>query len=106
MNWEKLGNIRSPKPSFGNLNFEAMDEMGKVYSNLSFPVENKMVIVKKGWSHFEPSINNWDIPFPKCVRINQWIGKKFSSEENGMSPLEILPIPQNVLPKGPGDMYF
>ena len=53
-----------------------MDEMGKVYSNLSFPVENKMVNVKKGWSQFEPNINNWDIPFPKCVRINQWIGKK------------------------------
>ena len=35
-----------------------MDEMRKVYSNLSFPVENKMVNVKKGWSQFEPNINN------------------------------------------------
>ena len=29
MNWEKLGNIRSSRPTFKNLNIEPMDELGK-----------------------------------------------------------------------------
>ena len=29
MNWEKLGSIHSPKPTFQNPNFEFMDELGK-----------------------------------------------------------------------------
>ena len=30
MNWEKLGSIYSPRPTFKNPNFESMDELGKV----------------------------------------------------------------------------
>ena len=37
----------------------------------------------------------------------QWIGKKiYATGENGMKPLGILPIPQNISPKGAKDMYF
>ena len=44
--------------------------------NLSFTVENKMENShKRGWSHFKLKINDWDIPFPKILRICQWIGK-------------------------------
>ena len=32
MNWEKLGSIHSPRPTFQNPNFESMDELGKVMS--------------------------------------------------------------------------
>ena len=34
------------------------------------------------------------------------LGKAFSIVENGMNPLGILPIPQNIWPKGPEDNYF
>ena len=30
----------------------------------------------------------------------------FSIGENGMNPLRIFPIQQNVWPKGPEDIYF
>ena len=44
--------------------------------NLSFTVENKMENShKRGWSHFKLKINDWDIPFPKVLRIYQGIGK-------------------------------
>ena len=44
--------------------------------NLSFAVENKVGNShKKGWSHFILSINDWDILFPKILRIYQWIRK-------------------------------
>ena len=33
-------------------------------------------------------------------------GKIFSTGENGMNPLGILPIPQNIWPKVPSDIYF
>ena len=29
MNWENLGNIHCPRPTFQNPNFEYMDELGK-----------------------------------------------------------------------------
>ena len=31
---------------------------------------------KRGWTHFKLKINDWDIPFPKSLRVYQWIGKK------------------------------
>ena len=34
------------------------------------------------------------------------LGKTFSIGENGMNPLEILPMQQNVWRKGPEDKYF
>ena len=39
MNWEKLGNIHSPRPRFQNPYVEFMDELSP---NLTFTVENKM----------------------------------------------------------------
>ena len=48
MNWEKLGSMHSPRPTFQYRNFEYIDELGKVmFSNLSFTVENKMKISHK-----------------------------------------------------------
>ena len=32
MNWEKLGSIHSPRPTFKNPNMKSMDELGKVMS--------------------------------------------------------------------------
>ena len=29
VNWEKFGNIHSPRPTFQNPNVESMDELGK-----------------------------------------------------------------------------
>ena len=44
--------------------------------NLRFTVENEMGDShKRGWSHLKLNINDWDIPFPKILRIYQWIGK-------------------------------
>ena len=45
--------------------------------NSIFTVENKIRNShRKGWSHFKLNINDWDISFPKILRIYQWIGKK------------------------------
>ena len=30
MNWENLGNIHSPRPTFQSPNFKSMDELGKL----------------------------------------------------------------------------
>ena len=44
--------------------------------NLTFTIENKMGNShKRGWSRFKLNINDWDISFPKILRIYQWIGK-------------------------------
>ena len=32
--------------------------------------------------------------------------KTFPIRENGINPLRILPVPQNIWPKGPEDIYF
>ena len=34
------------------------------------------------------------------------IGKTFFIGENGMNPLGILPVAQNIWPKGPENIYF
>ena len=34
------------------------------------------------------------------------LGETFSIGENGINPLEIPPVPQNIWPKGPEDIYF
>ena len=45
--------------------------------NLNFTVENKMRNShKRGWSDFKFNIIDWDILFPKIVRIFQWMWKK------------------------------
>ena len=44
----------------------------KLCPNLSFIAENKTGnLHKKGWSHFKLNTNDWDIPFPKLLRIYQ-----------------------------------
>ena len=50
---------------------------GNLWTNLGITVENKMEnSYKRGWSHFKLKISGWDIPFPKILRVFQWIGKK------------------------------
>ena len=34
------------------------------------------------------------------------LGKIFSTGENGINPLGILPVPQNIWPKSPEDINF
>ena len=53
MKWEKLGSIHS-SPTFQSLNFESMDELGKLCPNLSVTVESKMVnLHKTGMATFQ-----------------------------------------------------
>ena len=72
--------------------YTAPDQFSKpksLCSNLTFTVENKMGNShKRGWSHFKLNINDWDITFPKILRIYQWIGASiFHYGENGMNTL-------------------
>ena len=40
--------------------------------NLAFTVENKIGDSnQRGWSHFKLNINDWDIPFPRILKIYQ-----------------------------------
>ena len=58
--------------------------------NLSFTVGNKMENShKRGWSHFKLKINDWDIPFPKILRIYQWIGKNIFHWEKWNEPIKL-----------------
>ena len=44
----------------------------KLYLDLSFAVENKIGISHKNlWSNFKLSVNDWDIPVAKILRIYQ-----------------------------------
>ena len=53
MNWEKLENIHSPRPTFQNPNVNLW------VSWETFTVENKMGNShKRGWSHFKLNIND------------------------------------------------
>ena len=59
--------------------------------NLSFTVENKMGNShKRGWSHFKLNINDWDIPFPKILRIYQWIGKNIFHWRKWNEPIKLI----------------
>ena len=66
--------------------------VGKTYvGNLSFTVENKMGNShKRGWSYFKLNINGWDIPFPKNLRIYQWIGKNIFHWEKWNEPIKLI----------------
>ena len=60
-------------------------------SNLSFTVENKMENShKRGWSHFKLKINDWDISFPKILRICQWIGKNIFHWGKWNEPIKLI----------------
>ena len=50
---------------------------------------------KKRGSCFKLVINDWDIPFPKIVRIYQWVGKNIFPCGKWSELSETLPIPQN-----------
>ena len=59
--------------------------------NLTFTVENKMGNShKRGWSHFKLNINDWDIPFPKILRIYQWIGKNIFHWGKWNEPIKLI----------------
>ena len=59
--------------------------------NLSFTVENKMRNShKRGWPHFKLNINDWDIPFPKNLRIYQWIGKNIFHRGKWNEPIKLI----------------
>ena len=62
--------------------------------------------IKKDGHILNLTEHDWYIPFPKTLRIYQWIGKTFSIWENGMNSLDILPIQQNIWSKGTEDIYF
>ena len=62
-----------------------------LFPNLSFTVENKMGNShKRGWSHFKLNINDWDIPFPKILRIYQWIGKNIFHWGKWNEPIKLI----------------
>ena len=59
--------------------------------NLSLTVENKMENShKKGWSHFKHNINDWGIPFPKMLRVCQWIGKNIFHWGKWNEPIKLI----------------
>ena len=59
--------------------------------NLTFTVENKMGNShKRGWSHFKLNLNDWDIPFPKILRIYQWIGKNIFHWGKWNEPIKLI----------------
>ena len=48
----------------------------KLYPNLTVTVEKKTGnLHEKRRSRFKLNVNDWDIPFPKILRIYQWIWK-------------------------------
>ena len=62
-----------------------------VCPNLTFTVENKMGNShKRGWSHFKLNLNDWDIPFPKILRIYQWIGKNIFHCGKWNEPIKLI----------------
>ena len=114
VNWGKFGNAISKlfkNPNFLSLlwigkNFEiytAPDQHFKTHMlnlwmnwenvcpNLTFTVEKKMGNShKRGWSHFKVNINDWNIPFPKILRIYQWIGKNIFHWEKWNNPIKLI----------------
>ena len=80
MNWEKLGNIHSPRPNFKIQILNLWMSWKNLYPNLTCTVEKKMGNShKRGWSHFKLfesniftlNIIDGDIPFPKILRTYQ-----------------------------------
>ena len=59
--------------------------------NLTFFLENKLGNShKRGWSHFKLNLNDWDIPFPKILRIYQWIGKNIFHWGKWNEPIKLI----------------
>ena len=56
--------------------FNLWMNLEKLCPNLCFAVESKTGNShKKWWSHFKHNINDWDISFPKILKIFQWFGE-------------------------------
>ena len=62
--------------------------------------------MKKGWSHFKLNIIDWDIPFPKLLRIYQWIGEYIFHWGKRNEPIGNSLHAQNIWPKDPEDIYL
>ena len=59
--------------------------------NLSFTIENTMESSqKRGSSHFKLNIYDWDIPFPKVLRICQWIWKNIFLWGKWNEPIKLI----------------
>ena len=59
--------------------------------DLTFFLENKMGNShERGWSHFKLNLNDWDIPFPKILRIYQWIGKNIFHCGKWNEPIKLI----------------
>ena len=82
------------------LNFE------KFCPNLSLIVENKIANSHKKEDGHILSVNDWDIPFPKRLRICQWIGKNIFHWRQWYEPIGNFALPQNVWLWGSEDIYF
>ena len=64
---------------------------GNLCPNLNFTVENKMENShKRRWSHFKRKINGWDIPFPKILRVCQWIGQNIFHWGEWNEPIKLI----------------
>ena len=62
-----------------------------LYPYLSFAAWNKMGNShKRGRLHFKLNTNDWDIPFPKILRICQWIGKNIFHWEKWSEPIKLI----------------
>ena len=62
--------------------------------------------LRKGWSHFKLNINDWDIPFPKVLRLYQWIRKNIFHWEKWNEPISNSAHIRIIWPKDPEDIYF
>ena len=83
--------MHSLRSRFQNSNVESVDELENLYPNLSLTVENKIGNShKRGWSHFKLNINDWDSPFPKVLRIIQWIGKNIFHWGKWNEPIKLI----------------
>ena len=102
--FHELGKIvkhTQPKTNIPKSKFRIYQWIGKNYSkklckgkNSSFSVENKMML------HFKLNINDWDIPFPKILKIYQWIGKsKFPLGKMEWTDLEFRPYHRAIVQK-------
>ena len=98
VNLEKFGNTKSrlfKNPhftSFMNWDQHFKMQMLNLWTSwenlchyLSFAAWNKM-----GNSHKRGRSNDWDIPFPKILRICQWIGKNIFHWEKWSEPIKLI----------------
>ena len=69
--FSKLGKIRKCSVGFLKIPIHHFYKLEKAWKY----TQPRVNLHKKGSSHFKLNINDWDIPFPKSLRIYQWIRK-------------------------------